>query len=68
MVMDCMALTATIENLYHTALVVEMRLRKWTVHFYMPAGVTSPLRHLKRIKHDVIALKSAFKRDDLYQC
>lgn len=33
----------------------------------LPARVTSSLRHLKRIKHDVIASKSAFRGDYLYQ-
>lgn len=34
----------------------------------LPARVTSPLRQLKRIEHDVIASKSACRGDDLYQC
>lgn len=71
-VTDPVALASAIRNLNHSALgnILENSSRKGGQCLFtsLPAPVTSPLRQLKCIEHDVIASKSACREDYLYQC
>lgn len=70
---DSLALASTFENtVYHSTLENPLEISAYgdgqCLFTSLSAPVTSPLRQLKKIEHDVIASKSARRGDCLYQC